>query len=139
VLLADDTTGILIFVLAVLALVVVPMFVAVEVTAKKGRGGGLGLLLGLILGWIGVIIALVLSDERSTQLKQAADAALYRECPYCREPMRRDASVCPHCRRESEAWTRRDEAWWVQRGDDWYRLDPASGQWHVGTPAPETS
>jgi hypothetical protein len=31
-----------------------------------------------------------------------------RECPYCKEPMRRDASVCPHCRRGSPAWEYRD-------------------------------
>lgn len=24
-----------------------------------------------------------------------------RLCPYCKEPMHPDASVCPHCRRES--------------------------------------
>lgn len=26
----------------------------------------------------------------------------YRECPFCKEQMREDASVCPHCRRESK-------------------------------------
>lgn len=36
-----------------------------------------------------------------------------RECPYCKEAMRRDASVCPHCRRESLAWEFDDGRWWT--------------------------
>jgi hypothetical protein len=31
--------------------------------------------------------------------------------------MRRDASVCPHCRRESKAWTFYDGFWWAKRAD----------------------
>jgi hypothetical protein len=27
--------------------------------------------------------------------------AMYRECPNCREQMRRDAKMCPHCRSET--------------------------------------
>jgi hypothetical protein len=29
----------------------------------------------------------------------------HRECPACKERMRRDASICPHCRTPSEPWT----------------------------------
>lgn len=34
-------------------------------------------------------------------LFQSADRVnMRRECPHCREPMRKDASVCPHCQRD---------------------------------------
>jgi hypothetical protein len=36
-----------------------------------------------------------------------------RECPFCKEAMRRDALVCPHCRRESKAWNYREGRWWA--------------------------
>jgi hypothetical protein len=36
-----------------------------------------------------------------------------RICPQCRETMQRDASVCPHCRRESKAWTYEGGRWWT--------------------------
>jgi hypothetical protein len=38
----------------------------------------------------------------------------YRECPHCKESMRRDATVCPHCRRESDAWSFDRRVWWSQ-------------------------
>jgi hypothetical protein len=63
-----------------------------------------------------------------------------RECPFCREPMRRDASVCPHCRRESPVWTYRDGHWWAanEQGDESW-LDNA-GMWHAESePIPELS
>jgi hypothetical protein len=63
-----------------------------------------------------------------------------RECPFCKEPMRRDASVCPHCRRESSAWTYRDGHWWAanEQGEESW-LDNA-GTWHPASePVPELS
>jgi hypothetical protein len=63
-----------------------------------------------------------------------------RECPFCKEPMRRDASVCPHCRRESAAWTYRGGHWWAanEQGDESW-LDSA-GTWHAESePIPEPS
>lgn len=29
-------------------------------------------------------------------------ASIRRECPFCKEQIRKDANVCPHCQRESE-------------------------------------
>jgi hypothetical protein len=60
-----------------------------------------------------------------------------RECPSCKEPMRRDASVCPHCRRESPAWEYRDGKWWTSdaSGDDVWFEDPA-GLWREAGYAP---
>ena len=45
--------------------------------------------LGILLGPIGVIIALVSNGDR-------------RPCPYCKELVREKAVVCPHCQRDIE-------------------------------------
>jgi hypothetical protein len=54
-----------------------------------------------------------------------------RTCPYCREAMQRDASVCPHCRRESQAWTYEEGRWWTTDPSGarvW--LDERKSTWH---------
>lgn len=46
-----------------------------------------------------------------------------RECPFCKEAMRRDAFVCPHCRRESKSWNYYEGRWWTTneaKDDVWY-------------------
>jgi hypothetical protein len=61
-----------------------------------------------------------------------------RECPYCKEGMRRDASVCPHCRRESPPWVYAEGLWWVSKEDGhdvW--LDEASQTWWASGEAPD--
>lgn len=62
---------------------------------------------------------------------QAPDLNLYRECPSCKEHMRRDASVCPHCRRESPAWRFHEGRWWTQKAEtqEWFWLDTKSNTW----------
>lgn len=65
-----------------------------------------------------------------------------RECPHCKEAMRRDASVCPHCRRESEAWEY-DGRWWTRDPSGarvWFHEDER--QWRLEAeddePEPQT-
>jgi hypothetical protein len=77
----------------------------------RSRGGtfGTGLLMGAILGIFGLIIAVA---ARPTPRPEAAT----RECPWCKEAMRRDAIVCPHCQRESDPWR--------LEGGVWFSRDP---------------
>lgn len=76
---------------------------------------GSGFLLGVFLGPLGLIIALIWrsslsQEETSRNLKQIAEAARApehdsrqeRECPYCAEPILRKAKVCKHCGRDVE-------------------------------------
>ena len=53
----------------------------------------------------------------------------HRQCPFCKEEMRRDASVCPHCRHESAAWTLHEGRWWTEVGGTWYWLDEIENKW----------
>ncbi|MGD0167284.1 MAG: hypothetical protein ABSC51_08350 [Gaiellaceae bacterium] len=114
----------------------IPTAVAAAITSSKGRGILLGLLLGFFLNWIGVIIALLVSEQplrvpppNPPPGWQRVPSAAYRECPHCRERMRRDARVCPHCRNESEAWTFKDGFWWCKTDGSWNVLDEKQGAW----------
>jgi hypothetical protein len=78
-----------------------PIVIAALITESRGRGALLGALLGLVLSWLGVVIALLLGELFVGSAH--GPSRLYRECPHCKERMRRDAHVCPHCRRESPA------------------------------------
>jgi hypothetical protein len=54
-----------------------------------------------------------------------------RECPHCKEAMRRDASVCRHCRRGSPPWEFENGRWWTSDpAGQRVWLDEASRSWH---------
>jgi hypothetical protein len=78
-----------------------PIVIAALITEGRGRGALIGFLLGLFLSWFGVVIALLLGEAFVGSAR--APSRMYRECPHCKERMRRDAHVCPHCRYESPA------------------------------------
>lgn len=60
--------------------------VAALIGGAKGRGC-LGFILGILLGPFGILIMLVTPGDRIP-------------CPYCRERIHPDATVCPHCQKE---------------------------------------
>jgi len=91
----------LVVALVLLAGWLAPVVIAALITDSRGRGAVVGLLLGLILGWLGVLIALLLGE--AYEGSRRGSSRVYRECPHCKERMRRDAHVCPHCRSESPA------------------------------------
>jgi hypothetical protein len=68
---------------------IIPIFVARAQGRAKNREGWA---YGLLLGWIGVLVLAL--------LPALPDTSKYGECPWCREDLRLDASVCPHCRRD---------------------------------------
>jgi hypothetical protein len=50
-------------------------------------------------GWVLIDVVTTWDARRSSPL----NAHLLRECPFCKRTMRKDASVCPSCQRESPA------------------------------------
>ena len=77
------------------------VFGTASAVAWRHRGGDTfsGFLIGFFFGVFGLGYTL-LATPSGVALAEAREEALYRECPYCRERMRRDASVCPHCHRD---------------------------------------
>ncbi len=81
------------------------LWVAIVVGAVwvSGRKKGLALwgwVLGILLGWIGVIIMMVIPPSPESQRREALLTGF--ACPHCHEPVRHGASVCPHCGRDIE-------------------------------------
>lgn len=85
------------FLLLSLALTVAAVWVSVHLGNKKGTVA-LGWVLGILLGWIGVVIMLIIPPSAEAQRREALQNGF--ACPYCQEPVRHGATVCPHCRRE---------------------------------------
>jgi RNA polymerase subunit RPABC4/transcription elongation factor Spt4 len=102
-----------------------PIFVGQQIGKGKGRAGWAW---GLLLGWLGVIIVAVLPATDRTSLGR-----MYRECPHCKEGMRRDAGTCPHCHNSSTPWQFQDGYWWVRLSDEepWQWLDETTNTWRV--------
>src|SRR5674476_873099 len=96
-----NTLAVQVVVLAV-ALSFIPAIVAARMATNRGRSGIVGALLGLVVGWIGVVIVLLRGTADSDVRR--SDTQAHRECPFCEEQMRCDASICPHCQKESPAW-----------------------------------
>ena len=93
-----DEFGVILYLALVFALAIAPIVVASNITLDKRRGRGLGLLLGLSVGWFGVLIAHLLNTRVDPYVP-----VTYRKCPNCEQQMRQDTSVCPHCRSVSPA------------------------------------
>jgi hypothetical protein len=138
-------------VVAAIILWIVPIFVGHGIGKPRRRSGAA---YGLFLGWLGVVILVLLPtlpeistaeqlarlERRRGQLRpeyiaterarlRAALATATRECPFCKEKMRRDASVCRHCRHDSEAWIYEDGQWRARSGKMWFALVESRGEW----------
>ena len=102
------------------------------IASSRGATAFVGFLLGFFLGIIGVVITLFLKPAQPA----AAAGKATRECPHCKEPMRTDASVCPHCQRESSPWKLIDGEWWVTNPDGRsFRFNPTTKEW-IEAPIP---
>lgn len=67
---------------------------------NKGRGGCAGFLLGLLLGPIGIVIALVMGRNSDKLENEAMGSGNVRRCPWCAELIRIEAIACKHCGRD---------------------------------------
>jgi hypothetical protein len=74
---------------ALLAILALLALIPAKIAANKGRSFWLWYGFGIAFWIIALIAALVAKDARP-------------RCPYCAEPVRAEASVCPHCHREMQ-------------------------------------
>jgi hypothetical protein len=80
---------------------------------------------GLALGFAGVMFFRLPRRAKATTREHVDPMSLTHECPYCKSEIRPDATVCPHCRRESSPWTLHEGTWWRQDDDGtWVYLEP---------------
>lgn len=93
---ALGVTIVVVFLLIIL-LGVLPIWISVHLGNQKGHYLA-GWLLGLFLGWIGVIIMAILSPSADSERQRLLQTGF--PCPHCREPVQQGATVCPHCRRD---------------------------------------
>ena len=77
-------------------------YAGMTVWARKGGKPGGGFFVGGLLGALGVFI-LVLAKPRQTEIDSVMRSRGLAQCPHCAEPIKREAQVCRHCRREVTA------------------------------------
>jgi len=81
--------GVLVF---ILLFWVLPFPVAIKLGRQKGRKGWPWAL----LGWVGVLCLVIMSDDMARS-EETALAGGQKRCPYCKELVKIEASICKHC------------------------------------------
>ncbi len=71
--------------------------ISAMVAGNKGRSGCAWFAMGLLLGPLGLIWALVMPSNHATLEEQAILSGEYSKCPYCAELIRSEAVKCRYC------------------------------------------
>ena len=70
---------------------------AASIASNKGDRGCFGFILGILLGPIGVIIALLSSPKQAKLDERALKSGKMKKCPVCAELVKAEATKCRHC------------------------------------------
>jgi hypothetical protein len=76
-------------------------FVVADFAKKKGRSYGGFLAFGLLLSpLIGLIILLVIGDDKEVLQERNLAGGITRKCPFCANEIKKEAVVCQYCGRD---------------------------------------
>ncbi|NPV67108.1 MAG: zinc ribbon domain-containing protein [Anaerolineae bacterium] len=71
--------------------------IAGYINHNKGNPFAMGCLLGVLLGPIGLLIALISGRNEEELERRGVVVGQTRHCPYCAELVKAEAKVCKHC------------------------------------------
>lgn len=71
-------------------------FVAVPLTVAAGGSGVAAATAALCMPLLALMWACIIKDSRSRAVDRGAHGD-YRKCPFCAEPVRKEAIKCKHC------------------------------------------
>ena len=77
--------------------------IAASVSHEKGRNAVAGFVIGLLLGPLGVFMALVESKDQAKLDARAIKSGKMKRCPTCAEMVKAEATKCRHCGEDLQA------------------------------------